>query len=608
MAALLITIIACRPMSSMTLTEISDGLPPSTHVLSLLAVPWAPSQILAGTLAPSGLYESDDPEAAWTASRLPAGHGPVYALAATKPPSQHIVAGGEGGIAVRGHDGAWQAATGLPEAITIYAIACMQDRCYAGGTSNTLFESDDGRIWRPASELPDGVHILAIHATAGQILVGTNGQGLFRSQDDGRRWEPATEIGQTHVARLWEISGEPSLLFARTRRGLFRSSDAGDHWEPTATDIEARIDALAEDPTQNVLFLATGAGEIYRSDDQGVRWQRWGSLPRAGLVQALHIPEGGGPWLAATEHGLAISRDAGQSWSLAPQGPGHPMGFAMVRLGDGEILLGHGQGIARWIPGQQTWEPADEGLPLVSVLSLSAAPSHPDILYAGTNGGGVYRSDDGGQTWRPAGLAGRAIPDLAVHPQDPERVYARMAFERIYETRDGGATWHARWEGMDLSVEVTRVAVHPANPEVVLAGYVEGLYRSQDGGATWERVDVPWDGLTTFDLVFDSARPDRAYAGTTRGIYITDDAGETWHLDVGFPQDKTVTALGLDGALYAGTHDGLLYAKNGPDGRWRQVAKIPDAPRVNDILPSSQPAAGVFVASSAGMWKLEGTR
>jgi len=77
------------------------------------------------------------------------------------------------------------------------------------------------------------------------------------------------------------------------------------------------------------------------------------------------------------------------------------------------------------------------------IRCLAADPARPNVVYAGAQGAGVLRSDDGGVTWQSSGLAGSIVKSLAVSHAVPGTVYAGTKPARIYVSRDGGARWHS---------------------------------------------------------------------------------------------------------------------------------------------------------------------
>ena len=255
-----------------------------------------------------------------------------------------------------------------------------------------------------------------------------------------------------------------------------------------------------------------------------------------------------------------------------------------------------GGGVWKTENSGRTWFPvSDEGIPIGSIGAIAVAPSNPDIVYVGTGepdirsqnsyGIGMFKSMDAGKTWTHIGLEGtRQIGRVAVDPTDPNRVYVAALGhiyganpERgVYRSLDGGTTWKKvlfKVNDPD-NVGAIDLAIDPKNPRVLYASlwatrrppwavYAPtnlpggGLHRSSDGGDTWKQLT---GGLRTDDfvgkigiavspsnpnrlwaVVDDSgtavpvgfrgpARPAATAAFKSGGVYISDDAGATWKL------------------------------------------------------------------------------
>jgi hypothetical protein len=179
-----------------------------------------------------------------------------------------------------------------------------------------------------------------------------------------------------------------------------------------------------------------------------------------------------------------------------------------------------------------------------AVHALAADPNQPNVLYAGTKGNGVLRSDDGGETWTDAGLAGQTIRSLAVSPHEPDTVYAGTRPSRLYHSRDGGRDWEEmagfrrirwRWlwlspEGWPFTAYINSIALSPVDPGVMLAGIEFGaVVRSDDGGRTWSG-HRPGALRDCHSMTFHGLRGDWIYegGGTGGGVAVSSDAGLTW--------------------------------------------------------------------------------
>src|SRR5262249_11804662 len=159
-------------------------------------------------------------------------------------------------------------------------------------------------------------------------------------------------------------------------------------------------------------------------------------------------------------------------------------------------------------------------------------PGDPLTYYAATAGGGVWKSSDGGVHWKPVfdDQPISTIGSLAVSPSDPNVVYVGSgeAHNRakvqpgngIYRSTDGGKTWKHVWQQVG---QIGTMIVHPTNPDVAYAAVLghafgpneeRGVYRTTDGGKTWKRVLFVSPDAGASDVCFDPNNPRTLFAGT----------------------------------------------------------------------------------------------
>jgi photosystem II stability/assembly factor-like uncharacterized protein len=229
-----------------------------------------------------------------------------------------------------------------------------------------------------------------------------------------------------------------------------------------------------------------------------------------------------------------------------------------------------GGGVWKSTDGAMTWSPVFDKEGTSAIGSIAVASSNHNILYVGTgeacirgnisHGDGVYKTLDGGKTWKNVGLHdSRAIGKLIINPTNPDIVfvaalghpYGANTERGIFRTTDGGKTWE-KVLYKDENTGGIDVAFDPHNPNIVFAalwqarrtswsmssgGPGSGLYRSNDGGTTWKHLEE--HGLPKGPYgkigVSVAANSDRVYAlieahNPDGGLYRSDDGGESWQL------------------------------------------------------------------------------
>ncbi len=225
-------------------------------------------------------------------------------------------------------------------------------------------------------------------------------------------------------------------------------------------------------------------------------------------------------------------------------------------------------GVWKTVDAGQTWTPSWKGPGVQTIGALAVAPSDPNVVYAGTgepdprtdlaSGDGVYRSTDAGHTWTHIGLDGsHQIARILVDPRDPDRilvaaegsVFAPGSDRGVYRSADGGASWRKVLFVND-STGAIDLAMDRMNPRIVYAamwqvrrtpwslvdgGPGSGLYRSVDGGEHWSKLEghgLPagvW-GRTAVSVGADGRRTYALINAHDGGLYRSDDAGESWRL------------------------------------------------------------------------------
>jgi photosystem II stability/assembly factor-like uncharacterized protein len=514
----------------------------------------------------------------------------------------------------------WQPVTaGLPSAAVFALAADATGRLYLGLDGAGIYtQTDDRAGWRRLiAEDPlaaAAILSLAVSADGQQLYAGAAGQGVLSSRDGGQTWRSAYpgEYGRNvalHPAR-------PERAVVALRDQLARTLDGGESWQRLAAPWASRQVVSLLWLADGTLGAGTAEGELYYSRDNGDSWLGGSlDLPPGGIMdlaviepEAIDRPH---QLLAGTWTGIYGSADGGQSWrELAPD-LGNPNAETLRATGAG-LLLGTRTGLYRWQPESQDWLPHSADLPS-GVASLAVDPLDPQLLYAGTVSHGVYRSDNGGQSWQPLPTLRKGIPDIAIDPQEPDNIYILAAWERVYDSRDGGQSWGAHWAGLGEVIETISLAVDPVEP-VVYVGTEMGLYRRYNDD-DWELVAPDLADQSILALLAQSrskflGRESILYLGTTRGIYYSRDLGNTiqgggsgWGSGL---ENISVTALlpdpQDDQKLYAGTAFAGVYASVDGGQNWQPIGSTELAAGIVEALAWG-PDGDLFVATTGGVWR-----
>ncbi len=178
---------------------------------------------------------------------------------------------------------------------------------------------------------------------------------------------------------------------------------------------------------------------------------------------------------------------------------------------------------------------------LLAITALALDPQDPAVILAGTYGGGIFRSPDGGQTWAlsSAGLGSGAVGSLVFDPLDSQRVYAGLVEQGgVYRSNDGGRSWALASDGLALGMNwnyTALLAIAPSEPELLyFSATNSGVYRSLDGGAHWDLRSLDCPQVT--GLLVDPLNADHLYAPNRLngrpdcppGIYESQDGAQTW--------------------------------------------------------------------------------
>ncbi len=150
-----------------------------------------------------------------------------------------------------------------------------------------------------------------------------------------------------------------------------------------------------------------------------------------------------------------------------------------------------------------------------TINALAIDPTTPTILYAGTDGNGVFKSTNGGENWNAVntGLTNADVRALAIDPKKPTTLYAGTWEGGVFKSVNGGDNWQAINTGL-TSIYVNALEIDPVTPTTLYAGTLEGVFKSTNGGENWIAVNTGLTIRKVYSLAIDPMTPTTLYVGT----------------------------------------------------------------------------------------------
>jgi photosystem II stability/assembly factor-like uncharacterized protein len=598
----------------------------------------------------SGSFTRASGPGRWVPTGGPEGGG-VLSLAVDPANPQIVYAGGWGSVFKSTNGGGrWRVVTHEPwQHVTALATdPTHPDTVYAGTDRGIGKSADGGRHWRMVNTglfTGDTLRRWGRERWLGGLLVDPNrpqteyalaAGGLFTTTNGGGRWH----FVRPRLGRYWFLSAaavdpaHPGTVFAAWNRygvgsNLYKTTDGGNSWHGIATHGQPSFTSLVIDADSPGTILATDATDpgIYTSTDGGATWSIL-TLPLQ-TAGGLHLFAGRrGTLYATTSAGtLLTSTDTGATWQTVGTDADLAYGPLAVDPQNPTTLYGAGDGVVKSTDGGRSWAAAGDGLVNTLISSLVLAPGSSTTLYAGTYGGGIYKTTNRGRTWRLEKIAaagtGWAVK-LAVSPQRPRALYAVEQGLGLYKSSDAGVHW-SRVQTTFPSKGVQTIAIDPEHPNTLYVAACGGscsapaFQKTDDDGASWRPITgIPW---AVQSLAIDAQHPSTLFAGTRRGdIFRSSDGGHSWRR-VAFPptlpksHQYAVVTIAIDPRnsddVYAGrSTGGILRSRDGgntwikantgltgwTDRRVNTVAIDPHDPQV--LFASTK--GGVFRSSDGG--------
>jgi len=454
------------------------------------------------------------------------------------------------------------------------------------------------------------------------VFCGTN-DGIFLSIDGGVNWKE-------NLRTIWSVRSitmhpfRRSILYAATYgSGIYKSFNGGATWGTINLGlVNTKVRDVAIHPANpETLFAATSmGGGVHFSFNGGLSWtQVADTTASVGAVEQIQFDrlDPRRIYAAMLDRGVIRSTDGGVDWKRINRGLKSFRCRSLAVVDTLRYVGTDSAGIWFSTVSDTLWHQVNTGLTDGDVEGLLSLPANPSTVWAGTDWGGIFRTDNRGGNWTQldGGLLNTPGFSLVVRPSSHD-VYAGMGFgDRFWRSGDQAKTWiHA--VGLFSHDSEHGVAADPVGTQTVyLAAYGQGVYRSDDNGLSWFNPDSLGHTLKNLyvrRLVAWPGQSGHLYVGTGGGVYETTDRGLSWRPDtLGLPPSFSVRSLALvpgsPATLYAGSDSSGVYRSTDGGLNWVPKNSGLKSPFIHDLLVDSVRPLTVYAATDSGVFKSTNT-
>lgn len=399
--------------------------------------------------------------------------------------------------------------------------------------------------------------VLAVDGDSNTIYVGTYWNGIYKTTDGGASWTSANNgLPQGHGVEdivtkatgvIYALSADQSGSF-----GIFKSTDGGDSWTPLNSGFtpsqlsQNRNLAVTDDGT---VYTGGYYRGIYRSSDNGATWTDINNVKyHPQLVGSLSIDLKSGTVYAGTK--------------LPGIGP-DPSAMGVFQSTDGGT----------------TWTEINQGLTQESMMITDLGVDSGGALYSSNYYFGVNQYDTNAMSWVERGTF-NFTPDVLAFDNGAHAIYVGTYWDLVYKSIDGGLTWKHMTNGLPggnldsgtINAGVSHILV--LDTDVVLvdvadqSGY-KGLYKSTNGGNSWNKLNILPDGNKVGSWV--AADKSTIYTSSTNNMYKSLDGGNTWEkISTGLPAGVRATSLvaASNDIVYAAFQGNGVYQTTDGGAHW----------------------------------------
>ena len=399
---------------------------------------------------------------------------------------------------------------------------------FSFGYTGLYKSTNNGNTWNKIFTQYEDFQVLTIFISKDDVIwVGTDFQGaIFRSTDNGITWENKANGYGAFGCWAFGESKEGVLFAGDVDSGrLYRSTDNGENWQLSAHLAPLSFAADSE----NTVYMGTFNNGLYKSNDNGISWTQVNSFVYSNAIPSIIVDENNNIYCGTGFYnygdGVYYSSDRGESW--VQLGLSGKTIFSLVLDSNGNLYAGTVKdGLFKTSDLGQHWEQKQKGIYRKEIYRITINQNNDIFLasegggegYLVFGGGGVFRSTDGGNSFKHVGL--------------PISLVKNMAFSGntvIITSTPSGVQKYDRvtseWNNIGLH-NVEAISLTPSNI-IYAATRDDGLYKTTDFGIHWLLTTLTADTLMPVYNVM-AVNDDTVFASTFYGLRKTTDGGDSW--------------------------------------------------------------------------------
>ncbi|HLN53494.1 MAG TPA: T9SS type A sorting domain-containing protein [Lentimicrobium sp.] len=427
--------------------------------------------------------------------------------------------------------------------------------------------------WYPDNG-PYGGDVRAISVgTDNKVYAGTQGGGVFRSENGGQDWIQMNDGLTNTDVRAIVINNTGTLFAATMGGGVFKLEQGNTDWQPANVGLDYPwINTLIMNNNGDLYVGTYEGGGIYKSTNSGQSWVQVNNGLTTTYINAL-VTNSQGHIYAGGYMGIFLSTDNGANWVQKNSGISEPYVLSLAVNSEGTVFAGldFNIGVYRSTDNAETWESISNGMGYPAGINALLL-NNSDVLFAGTYGMGLFRTANNGDLWEAVneGLGSQYIVSLAADNAGNLLAGSYLG-GGIYFSANNGDTWSASYDGLAATtVKAFHHMYEDREGYILAATYGNGIFKKSMYSNDWIKITPDSIGRFFNDIFnnwwFATIYATADFVDGKGGLYKSTDLGETWQelLQGETEYDPRGVVANLSNDIFIATYgDGVLCSKDG---------------------------------------------